>query len=260
MLEPVEHLRWEINGHVATLTIDRPGKRNAMTLGMYTGLRNWLLALDEMPEARVIIIRGEGPAFCAGSDVRGLPEKQGAERDIHFQRTASFFLAFSQIKKPVIAAPRGYALGGGTAITAAADFAIAEEGAIFGITEIKLGFWPCSISPIIIRAVGARRAYELLMSGRQFPAQEALDMGLVTEVHSPDGFEEGLAAFARGIAETPPLAVQLGKRAFLEAAELELEKALPRMAGYMPELLDSADAREGITAFFEKRKPKWQHD
>ena len=170
MLEPVDHLRWEVSDHIATLTIDRPEKRNAMTSGMYLGLTRWLFALDDLPEARVIIIRGEGPTFCAGSDVSSFAGESAVEQDRHFGQTADFFLAFSQISKPVIAAPRGYALGGGTAITAAADFAIADEDALFGVPEIKLGFWPCTVMPPVIRAVGARRAYELFVTGRRFPA------------------------------------------------------------------------------------------
>lgn len=258
MLEPVDHLRWEISDHVATITIDRPEKRNAMTGEMYLGLRGWLFALDELPEARVIIIRGEGPAFCAGSDVSSFAGKSAEERDRHFGHTADFFLAFSQIGKPVIAAPRGYALGGGTAITAAADFAIAEEDALFGVPEIKMGFWPCTVMPPIIRAVGARRAYELFVTGRQFSAAEAVVMGLVTKAAPADRFEEELGAFARQIAETSPFAVQMGKRAFHEIAGIEYNKAVRLMSKHMPILMDSEDAREGIAAFFEKRKPKWQ--
>ncbi len=258
MLEPVDHLRWEISDHVATLTIDRPEKRNAMTGGMYLGLTRWLFALDELPEARVIIIQGEGPAFCAGSDVRSFAGKPVVEQDRHFGQTADFFLAFSQISKPVIAAPRGYALGGGTAITAAADFAIAEEDALFGVPEIKLGFWPCTVMPPIIRAVGARRAYELFVTGRRFPATEAVAMGLVTKAAPADRFEEELGAFARQIAETSPFAVQMGKRAFHETAGIEYNKAVHLLSKYMPVLMDSEDAREGIAAFFEKREPKWR--
>lgn len=95
MLEPVEHLRWEVSAHIATLTIDRPEKRNAMTDAMYRGLTGWLFALDAAPEVRVIVIRGEGPTFCAGSDVSAFAGKSVVDRDRHFGHTADFFLAFS---------------------------------------------------------------------------------------------------------------------------------------------------------------------
>lgn len=255
MLEPVDHLRWDISDHVATLTIARPEKRNAMTNAMYRGLTRWLFALDEISEVRVIVIRGEGPTFCAGSDVSSFAEDSAVERDRHFGYTADFFLAFSRISKPIIAAPRGHALGGGTALTAASDFAIAEENALFGIPEIKLGFWPCTIMPPVIRAVGPRRAYELFITGRQFSAAEAVAMDLVTKAVVADRFENELRAFALQIAEMSPLAVQMGKRAFYEVADVEYNKAIRLMSKFMPILMDSEDARKGIAAFLEKRKP-----
>ncbi len=256
MLEPVENLRWEIGDHIATLTIARPEKRNAMTGAMYRGMTRWLFALDEMPEVHAVIVRGEGPTFCAGSDIASFGDKSTVERDRHFGYTAEFFLAFSQISKPVIAAPRGFALGGGTALTAAADFAVAEEDALFGVPEIKLGFWPCTIMPPIIRAVGARRAYELFVTGRRFPAAEAAAMGLVTRIAPAGGYEEELRAFVRGIAETSPYAVQMGKRAFYETEGIEYNKAVRLLGKFIPILMESEDAREGIAAFLEKRKPE----
>ncbi len=256
MLEPVDNLSWDISDHIATLTIDRPEKRNAMTDTMYRGMRRWLFTLDESPEVRVIIVRGEGPTFCAGADVSSFGDKSGPERERHFGYTADFFLAFSQISKPVIAAPQGYALGGGTALTAAADFAVAEEEALFGVPEIKLGFWPCTIMPPVIRAVGARRAYELFVTGRRFGAAEAVAMGLVTKTTPAGQFEDELTAFATQIAETSPYAVQMGKRAFYEIEGIEYNKAVRLMSKLMPNLLESEDAKEGIAAFFKKRKPE----
>jgi enoyl-CoA hydratase/carnithine racemase len=253
MLESVDHLNWDISDHIATLTITRPEKRNAMTDAMYRGMRRWLFALDEAPEVRVIVIRGEGPIFCAGSDMSSFGDKSGPERERHFGYTADFFLAISQITKPVIAAPRGYALGGGTALTAASDFAVAEEDALFGIPEIKHGFWPCTIMPPVIRAVGARRAYELFVTGRRFSAAEAVVMGLVTKSAPVGKFEDELAAFARQIADTSPYAVQMGKRAFYEIEGIEYNKAVRLMSKLMPNLLESEDAKKGIAAFFEKR-------
>lgn len=258
MLEPVEHLRWELADHVATLTIARPEKRNCLTDAMYRGLARWLHALDGIPEARVVVLRGEGPTFCAGSDINYFLNKSIVDRERHFGYVADLLQAPSRISKPVIAAPRGYALGGGTALTAAADFALAEENAIFGIPEVGLGIWPCTIMPVVVRAVGPRRAYELFVTGRRFLAPEAVAMGLVTRAVPADRFEEELWAFAQHIVGLSPLVVQMGKRAFYEMADLEHNKAIRLMSKVMAISSASEDAREGITAFLAKRKPDWQ--
>ena len=256
-MEKVEHLSFKIAQGIAEIRIDRPERRNAFTDEMYRGLANWLFALDEDPAVRCIIVRGAQGVFTSGSDISCFLDSSTLERERHFQLVADLVTAPSRIGKPVIAAVQGFALGGGTGLTAASDLAIAEEGAVFGLPEIKVGFWPCTITPVLVRALGPRRAYEMALLGERFSAEDAKSIGLVNRVVPASSFEDEVHAVTARIASLSTVAVEHGKRAFQQSLDLEFEKAVRFMGRAMALASATDDAREGITAFLEKRKPNW---
>lgn len=256
-MERVDHLSCEISAGVAEVRIDRPERRNALTDKMYRGLARWLVALDDDPTVRCIVIRGANGVFTSGSDISCFLDRTPLERERHFQLVADLATTPSRIGKPVIAAVQGFALGGGTGLTAACDLAIAEEGSVFGLPEIKVGFWPCTITPVVVRALGPRKTYEMALLGDRFGAEEAMAIGLVNRVVPASSFEDEVRAMAARIASFSAVAVQTGKRVFQQSLDLEFEKAVRFMGRAMALNSATDDAKEGIAAFLEKRQPHW---
>lgn len=256
-MEAVEYLHCAVADGVAEIRVERPERRNAFTDIMYAGMARWLHALDADPDVRCIVIRGAGGIFTSGSDITCFRDRTALERERHFQLVADLAIAPSRIGTPVVAAVQGFALGGGTGLTAACDLAIAEEGAVFGLPEIKVGFWPCTISPVVARAVGPRKAYEMALLGERISATDALAIGLVSRVVPAGAFEENVRAVSRRIAGFSAAAVQMGKRAYQQSLDLEFEKAVRFMGRAMALNIATDDAREGIDAFLGKRQPEW---
>jgi len=254
-----EHLLLEKRDGIATITINRPEVRNVLTGEMYQGLARHLYDLDQDDEASVIVIRGAGEkAFCAGSDVKYFMDKTILERQEHFAKVAALMQAPARISKPVIAAVRGYAFGGGCALTAASDLAIAAESAVLGLPEVDIGIFPMTIAPVIIRRVGVPRAFELMMLGERIPAPRAAEIGLVNKVVPDAEFDAEVARWATRIATFSPVAVRMGKWAFYNCVDVEYQKAIGFMGNMMTINASAEDCTEGVTAFFGKRKPVWK--
>ncbi len=256
-MEKVEHLSCTVADGMAEIRVSRPERRNAFTDAMYRGLAGWLHDLDADPAVRCIVIRGSGGIFTSGSDVSCFRDRTPLERERHFQLVADLVTAPSRIGTPVIAAVQGFALGGGTGLTASCDLAIAEEGAVFGLPEIKVGFWPCTITPAIVRAIGPRRAYEMALLGERYDAARAEAIGLVNKVVPAASFDAEVAAMAEKVASFSAVAVQMGKRYFQQSLDLDFEKAVRFMGRAMALSSATEDAGEGISAFLEKRQPRW---
>jgi enoyl-CoA hydratase/carnithine racemase len=254
-----QHLLRDKKNGVATITINRPEVRNVLTGEMYRDLAQSLYDLDRDDDVAVIVIRGAGEkAFCAGSDVKDFMDKTILERQQHFAKVAALMQAPARISKPVIAAVRGYALGGGCAMTAASDLAIAAETATFGIPEVDIGIFPMTISPVIVRRVGVPRAFELMMLGERIPAPRAAEIGLINFAVPEEAFEAELARLTARIASMTPVAVRMGKTAFYNCLDMEYLKAISFMGNMMAINVYSDDCAEGIAAFFQKRKPVWK--
>ncbi|MDB5840840.1 MAG: enoyl-CoA hydratase [Herminiimonas sp.] len=256
-LPQVEHLSCAIRDGVAEIRVSRPERRNAFTNAMYRGLSDMLVALDRIDDVRCIIVRGSNGIFTSGSDIRHFLDMGAAERDSHFLLVADMLTAPSRISKPVIAAVQGFALGSATGLTAACDLAIAEEGSTFGLPEVAVGLWPCTLLPALIRAVGARKAYELAVLGERIDAQQALAAGLVNRVVSAADFETELARMAGRIAGSSPVVIQMGKRAFQQALDTEFHTATRFMGQVMALNSATEDAHRGISAFLNRTKPEW---
>jgi enoyl-CoA hydratase/carnithine racemase len=245
---------------VHTITIDREDKRNALDRATLSELDHAFTEAAARDAVRVIVLRGAGDrAFCAGADLAEvLGHASLDESRRHFGGVARVIRAMEQAPQPVIARVPGFALAGGCGLAVAADFTIAAESAVFGLPEIGLGLLPLMVSAPILRAVGSRKVLlDLVLTGRRVPAAEARELGLATRVVPDAELDAAVAALAEQLAGHSPLALRFGKEAVYTMAEMETNAALTYLRDAIVLVSRSDDAREGITAFFEKRKPRW---
>jgi enoyl-CoA hydratase len=258
MSEP--HLLVERDGHVCTLTLNRPDARNAFGLEMMARLADAWIMVDEDPEIRAVILTGAGGTFSAGADLKTHLDRQhspwqarfDADPDLHWR----CFLRHYTLKKPLIAAVEGYALGGGTEILQATDIRVAGETARFGVTEAKMGLFPLGGSTVRLRRqIPHTKALEMLLTGEMIDAAEALRIGLVGRVVPAGQALAEATRLAQRIADNGPLAVQAILRSVKESAELSEAEGLARELEIGWPILKTRDAREGGKAFAEKRKP-----
>lgn len=237
-------------GPVRWITLNRPDKRNALNADMVTAIGG---ALDDCGEARCVAITGAGKAFSAGADLKALQEMRDASFDENLADSRHLAHLFEKIAThplPIIAALNGHAFGGGAGLAVACDFALARPGVLFGFTEVRIGFVPAIVMNFLLRTVGEKVARDLCLTGRRLPVEDAQDLGLLTVV---DDLEEAVAEIGAEIARCGPQAVATTKRHFLELRPLDLDPSAEANAYARA----TPDCREGIAAFLEKRKPRW---
>lgn len=244
--------------YVAEITLNRPESLNTFNVPLAKELNQALLELDSENQARVIILKGAGRAFSAGIDVSDFSDKDVIEYRAWIECMERPLVTISRIKKPVIAQVNGIAVANGTGLVAAADLAIAGENARLGLTAINVGL-NC-IGPVIpvTRSIGRKKALELLFYGDLITAEEALSMGLINRVVPEAELEEETRTWASALAQKSPVALQIAKKAFYGAADLEYSKAFEYMNEAFSRLCATEDAREGISAFLGKRSPVWK--
>jgi methylglutaconyl-CoA hydratase len=257
---PFRRLRREQDGPVARVVLARPEVRNAFDDELIAELSRVFLDFVTDRQTRAVLLAGDGPTFCAGADVAWM-RKAGTysreENEADAGRMARMLRAIDACPKPVVAAVHGAAIGGGVGLVAAADIAIAAEGTVFSLSEVRLGLLPAVISPYVLRAIGARQARELFLTGERFDARRAREIGLV---HAVVGAGDLAAAAARKIElllAAGPESVGAAKRLIEKVAPLGPEEAMPITVRAIAERRASEEAREGLTAFLEKRPPRW---
>ena len=244
-----------LENYIGEITLNRPDHLNTFTLDLASGLTEGLSQLDADPSVRVILLKGAGRAFCAGIDVGGLADKSTLEYKEWIGSMEEPLVRISRMKKPVIAQVHGIAAANGAGLVAAADLAVAADTAKMGLTAINVGL-NC-VGPVIpvSRSVGRKRAMELLLYGELISAPKALEMGLINKVVPEADLEVEARRWAAVLAAKSPLAVQIAKSAFYAAADLHYDKAFDYMNEAFARLCSTEDAKEGVTAFLEKRKP-----
>ena len=255
-----ETLLVDVRDGVGTVTLNRPEARNALNQTVIRELGDALARLEGDAETRVLIVRGAGErAFCAGADLKGM-FRAGSIIDAReeYAGLARILEAIPRLRMPVIAQVHGYALAGGCGLAAACDLVIAAEDAKFGLPEIKLGLLPLMVLAPILRAASPRRVLELVLTGRELPASEALEIGLATRVVPRAELDRTVAELARTLAALSPATLALGKEAFYRALELPYAQALAQLRDLLTIVARSEDAQEGIAAFLEKRPPHWR--
>ena len=244
--------------HVGSITLNRPESLNTFNTLMAKELYEALFELEAAPGVRVIIIKGAGKAFCAGIDVNELAGQTALEYRDWIERMENPLVAVSKLKKPVIAQLHGVAAANGMGLVAAADLVIAAENARMGLTAINVGL-NC-VGPVIpvARCVGRKKALELLLYGNLIGADEALSLGLINKIVPKEDLETEAWRWAEELAQKSPVAVQIAKSAFYTSEDMEYEKQFAHMNEAFARLCTTDDAKEGVQAFFEKRKPDWQ--
>jgi methylglutaconyl-CoA hydratase len=247
------------DSRVVTITLNRPEKRNALSSQLLSEIT---AALDEIErsDALVVVLTGAGKAFCAGMDLdelKSLAANSHAENVEDSRRVARFIRRLYDFPKPTIAAVNGAAIAGGTGIATMCDFTLAVPEAKFGYTEVRIGFVPAIVSSILVWQVGHKIARDLLLTGRIFDAAEAHDLGLVNEVLPIERLMPRARELAVQLMENSPASLKATKKLIngfiTDALDRQFNQAVEENAG----IRQTADFREGIASFLEKRKPRW---
>jgi methylglutaconyl-CoA hydratase len=252
-------LQFEQADEIATITLDRPEKRNAISTLMIEDLLG-ALSEAETSSARVIIITGSGRVFCSGMDLEALRALAGQSLDKNLEdsrRLADLFYRIHSFPKPLITAVNGPAIAGGCGIATLADFTLAAPEAKFGYTEVRIGFIPALVSVFLRRQIGEKRTRDLLLSGRIFDAREAYGLGLVTEVVPLESLLARAREVARVLIAASPTSVARTKRLLLAYDDLALRGEIELAVRENAEIRTTADFREGLSSFLEKREPRW---
>jgi len=244
---------------VATITLNRPDKRNAISFELIDDL---LRALDDVAKspAQVLILTGAGKAFCSGMDLENLKALIGRSPEQNLkdsQTMVRLFRSLYEFPKVTIAAVNGAAIAGGTGLALLCDFTLAVPDAKFGYTEVRIGFVPAIVSTFLLRQVGEKHARDLLLTGRIIGAEEAARMGLVNEMVAPEKLMQRARELAALLMENSPLSLRMTKRLLNEHARADLDVHIDAAVRENAAIRSTADFREGITSFLEKRKPRW---
>jgi enoyl-CoA hydratase/carnithine racemase len=243
---------------IATLTLNRPTARNALTLALMTALEAEFAAIATDPAVHVVVIAGAGPAFCAGHDMREMRATPTREAYANvFAQSCRLMQNIVGLPKPVIARVQGAASAAGCQLVATCDLAIAGEAARFVTPGVDIGLFCSTPMVALSRTVGRKAAMEMLLTGEPIDAHRALEIGLVNRVVPDAELDAAAAALARRIAGKSPLTLAIGKQAFYRQADLDLAAAYALTAEVMTANMLAHDAEEGIDAFLEKRSPVW---
>lgn len=243
---------------VGTITLNRPEKLNTFSSQMAEELFLALKELELDPAVHVIRIRGKGKAFCAGIDINELEGKSALEYRSWIEHMEKPLVTISSMTKPVISQIHGVAAANGMGLAVAADLTIAADNIKMGLTAIKVGL-NC-VGPVIpvARVVGRKKALELLLYGDLIKAQEAKELGLVNRIVAKEELEQEGFAWATELASRSPIAVQIAKKAFYGSEDMSYHQQFDFMNDAFARLCTTSDAKEGVAAFFEKRRPHWK--
>ena len=255
-----EHLITQRTGSVERLTLNRPEVRNAFNEAMLAELTAWAKETAGDPGVRAVVLSGAGPVFCAGADATWMAktvEKTHDENVADARFAAEMFRSIDELPVPVIAGIQGAAIGGGAGLAAVADVVVADEHAMFGFTEVKLGIIPAVISPFVLAKIGRSAARELFLTGRRFTAQHALDIGLVHTVVPANNIDAGVDAVLREVLSAGPEAIAAAKRLIAHVALSSVADATALTSEALAERRVSTEGQEGLRAFLQKRKPGW---
>ncbi|MGA8532705.1 MAG: enoyl-CoA hydratase [Candidatus Tumulicola sp.] len=241
------------------LTMQRPERRNALSLDMMRELDGALAAAGEDPRARAVILRGDGPAFSAGHDLRELVDRDVEAYRAIFDACVALMERISAIPQPVIAEVAGIATAAGCQLVAACDLAVASTQATFATPGVRIGLFCSTPMVALTRAIGRKRAMEMLLTGEPIDAATAQEWGLVNRVVPLERLHAEASALAARVASSSRTVVGIGKAAFYAQVDLDATAAYAYAKEVMTMNALAADAREGIGAFLEKRAPVWQH-
>ncbi len=254
-------LTMSVQSGVQTITLSRPDVRNAFNDEVIAELKNAFLAVAHNSEVRCVVLAAEGPAFCAGADLnwmRRMADYTHAENLADAGELAAMLSAIYSCPKPTIARVQGDVVAGGVGLIAACDMVVSVDTAHFCLSEVKLGLIPATISPYVVRAMGARAAHRYFLTAERFDAHEAHRIGLVHEVVSPEALDAQVAEWVRALVSASPNAVKACKKLLHDVAEREINATLIRQTVEgIADIRASSEGKEGVQSFLQKRKPDW---
>lgn len=256
-----ELVHFQIDGRIGMIEMNDPDSRNSLSQNMCLTLIATLKAAEANDDINVILLTGAGSSFCAGGNIKefaAYQKKLASEIHKEGEATTKLFQTLTSLRKPVIGAINGHALGGGLGLVAACHYAVASSHAKLGTTEIKLGLFPLVILPVIIDAIGSKKALEISFTGEIFKAEKAKDYGLVNKVVPPEQVMDEALDFARMLAAASPLALKIGMDCFVKTRDMAWNNKLDYANTLRVISFLSDDLKEGAEAFLEKRQPNWK--
>lgn len=246
-------------GGVATLTLNRPEARNALSRELMTALQDALDAIARDTSVKVVVLAASGPAFCAGHDLKEIRANPGREiYEALFRQCSRLMISITRLPQPVIARVHGIATAAGCQLVATCDLAVASSTATFATPGVNIGLFCSTPMVALSRAIGRKPAMEMLLTGKPITAATAERLGLINRVVAPEELDAAVAELAGLIAGKSPLTVAIGKEAFYRQIELDLAAAYDYAAEVMTRNMLAHDAEEGIDAFLQKRQPVWR--
>jgi len=254
---PYEQIELALSDGVLRITLSRPERKNAMGPQMVNEL---LYALDDAkddPDVRVVLFTGAGKAFCAGGDLKQMSGGGDGPKLEPKGDYADLLLRFTTLHKPTVARVNGVAMGGGLGIVAACDFALAARSATMGTPEIKRGLFPMMIMAVLMRTVSRRRLLEMMLFGDKLTAAQAAEIELINRAVDDEALDAEVDALTAKLAAQSPTALRMGLAAWHHQADQDLADAVPWLQTQLFAILGTEDAREGLSAFFQKRAPQW---
>ena len=248
-----DHLLYRVEGNIAHLIINREQQRNALSGQAISLFMKYLDAAEINEDIRVVLITGTGDkAFCSGAD---LGAAAGGEIKEAFGNYARLLKRLAGYPKPIVAKINGYCLAGGMGLMLACDIVISRNDTKFGTPEVNVGLFPMMIGALIYRNVLRKKAMEMVLMGEKLSSEQALEMGLITRAVPPQKLDAEVEKTLNSLASKSPVGIKIGKEAFYTMADMPFEEAVDFLLVKIAEVAATEDAREGITAFLEKRKP-----
>jgi enoyl-CoA hydratase len=255
-----EELLYEVKDGVATLTLNRPDQRNALSGELLAALVDGMKRARDDDAVRAVVLTGSGEkVFCAGADLGGFAADVPLV-DKHFASDLflEYFRLMPRLGKPSLCAANGHVLAGGMGLALSCDLLIAKEGARFGTPEINVGAFPYMIMAIIYRNVPRKKVNEMMLLGEQISAEQAVEYGIANKVVPADQFDEAVSEWAAKLASKSPVLMRLGHDAMYRQQDMALDDALEYLRSQLTLTFSTEDIQEGVKAFFEKREPEWK--
>jgi methylglutaconyl-CoA hydratase len=256
---PHHTLQLEFSGEIATITLNRPEKRNAISPEMIAELLSAFIEIEASP-ARILILTGAGKAFCSGMDLealKALATQSPAEQREDADRLAQLCLRIWSFPKPTIAAVNGHAIAGGCGLATLCDFTIAVPEAKFGYPEVRIGFLPAVVSVFLARQIGEKLARDLLLTGKTIDAAEAHRLGLVTQIAPAQELRSAAQALAANLLACSPASLYMTKKLLCDFAAPDIDRELELAKTESARIRSTPDFHEGLASFLEKRAPRW---
>ncbi len=253
-------IRTETTNAVYRITLNRPDIRNAFNDTMISELTDAFKKLQRMQDVRVVVLGGEGKVFCAGADIHWMKKMVAYTFDDNLRDAVKLSMLFDLMyncTRPIVAKVQGAAIGGGTGLVAVSDIPIAASDTVFSFSEVKIGLVPACISPYVLKKVGEARSTEFFITGEHLSAERVCDAGLVSRVVSPEDLDAEVEKMVSRLLRNGPKAMQMCKDLVRKVPGMPTSEMKAYTAHAIADLRVSDEGQEGMTAFFEKRKPKW---